>query len=64
MSAANDVLAKVSVIYDGVMLGRTDGALVRFTTPINANETEADAEARLQRLMGLAMGKLPRFLPL
>jgi exosortase D (VPLPA-CTERM-specific) len=60
----NDVLAKVSVIYDGVMLGRTDGALVRFTTPINANETEADAEARLQRLMGLAMGKLPRFLPL
>jgi exosortase D (VPLPA-CTERM-specific) len=60
----NDVLAKVSVIYDGITLGRTDGALVRFTTPINANETEADAEARLQRLMGLAMGKLPRFLPL
>ncbi|MBL4930085.1 VPLPA-CTERM-specific exosortase XrtD [Fuscibacter oryzae] len=60
----NDVLAKVSVIADGVMLGRTDGALVRFTTPINPNETEADAEARLQRLMGLAMAKLPRFLPI
>jgi exosortase D (VPLPA-CTERM-specific) len=60
----NDVLAKVSVIADGVMLGRTDGALVRFTTPINSNETEADAEARLQRLMGLAMAKLPRFLPI
>ncbi len=60
----NDVLAKVSVIADGVMLGRTDGALVRFTTPINTNETEADAEARLQRLMGLAMTRLPRFLPI
>ena len=60
----NDVLAKVSVIADGVMLGRTDGALVRFTTPINTNETEADAEARLLRLMAPAMAKLPRFLPL
>jgi len=60
----NDYLAKISVIVDGVTLGRTDGALVRFTTPINANETEADAEARLQRLMALAMAKLPRFLPI
>lgn len=60
----NDVLAKVSVIADGVMLGRTDGALVRFTTPINTNETEAEAEARLLRLMAPVMAKLPRFLPL
>ena len=60
----NDVLAKGSVIVDGVLKGRTDGALVRFTTPINTNETEAAAEARLLRLMRLGLRDLPRFVPL
>lgn len=60
----NDVRAKISVVIDGVTMGRTDGALVRFTTPINTNETEADAEARLLRLMREALDDLPRFVPL
>ncbi len=60
----NDYMAKASVIVDGVMRGRTDGALVRFTTPINTNETEADAEARLMRLLPGALERLPRFVPL
>jgi exosortase D (VPLPA-CTERM-specific) len=60
----NDFLAKGSVIVDGVLRGRTDGALVRFTTPIGYNEPESDAEARLLRLMTLALKDLPRFVPL
>jgi hypothetical protein len=51
------------VVWDSLTIGRTDGALVRFVTPIGPNETEADAEARMQRFMVEALGKLPRFIP-
>ena len=60
----NDVVAKASVIWDGIALDRTDGALVRYVTPINPNESEADADARLQRLMQKSLPTLPRFIPL
>lgn len=60
----NDVLAKASVIWDGISLGRTDGALVRYVTPIGTNEQETDADARIQRLMQQNMKSLPRFVPL
>lgn len=60
----NDFIAKGSVILDGITMGRTDGALVRFTTPIGTNETEAAAEARLMRLMERTLKDLPRYIPL
>ena len=47
----NDFSAKLSVLEDSLTRGRTDGALVRFVTPIDERETEAEAEARLQALM-------------
>ncbi len=59
----NDYLAKGSVVWDSLTIGRTDGALVRFVTPIGPRETEAEAEARMQRFMALALGRLPRFVP-
>jgi EpsI family protein len=59
----NDYLAKASVVWDSLTIGRTDGALVRFVTAIGPNETEADAEARMQRFMAEALKKLPRFIP-
>jgi exosortase D (VPLPA-CTERM-specific) len=59
----NDYLVKASVVWDSLTRGRSDGALVRFVTPITPNETEADADARIQRLMRLALPPLPRFLP-
>lgn len=43
--------------------GRSDGALVRLTTPIRVGETEADAEARLQVLLKAADGPLAQALP-
>ena len=59
----NDYLVKASVVWDSLTRGRADGALVRFVTPISGGETEADADARMQRLMKLALVPLPRFLP-
>ncbi len=60
---SNDVHAKLSVLHDSLTLGRTDGALVRYVTPISANETEADAEARLLEFMRHSLPSLPRFVP-
>ena len=59
----NDFAAKMSVVYDGFTIGRTDGALVRFVTPIGRDETDADAAARIERMMGEVLPRLPRFLP-
>lgn len=59
----NDYLAKVSVVYDSLTMGRTDGAMVRFVTPITPGETEADADARMQRFMAVLLVKLPKFIP-
>lgn len=59
----NDYLAKASVFYDSLTIGRTDGALVRFVTAIGEHETEAHAEARMLRFMEQSLPKLPRFVP-
>ena len=59
----NDFAAKMSVVYDGFTIGRTDGALVRFVTPIGRDETDAEAAARIERMMGEVLPRLPRFLP-
>ncbi|MEX0280714.1 MAG: VPLPA-CTERM-specific exosortase XrtD [Arenibacterium sp.] len=59
----NDFTAKMSVVYDSLAKGRTDGAMVRFITAIREDETEADADARLQRFMALSLDDLPRFVP-
>ena len=59
----NDYLAKINVVYDSLTIGRTDGAMVRFVTPINRGETETDADARLQGFMAELLPKLPRYIP-
>jgi exosortase D (VPLPA-CTERM-specific) len=59
----NDYAAKASVVDDSLMLGRTDGAIVRFVTPIGPDEADADADARLQAFMREALPHLPAFVP-
>ncbi|MFN3936603.1 MAG: VPLPA-CTERM-specific exosortase XrtD [Gemmobacter sp.] len=59
----NDYLAKATVVYDSVTRRRSDGAIVRFVTPLAPRETEAQAEERLQRFMAEVLPKLPRFIP-
>jgi exosortase D (VPLPA-CTERM-specific) len=59
----NDYAAKASVVYDSLTMGRADGAMVRFVTGIDRDETEAAADARIQRLMTELLPRLPRFVP-
>lgn len=59
----NDVVAKIDVVLDGFRINRTDGALVRFVTPIAYDESEADAEKRIEELMGEVLPQIPKFIP-
>ncbi|MEO0566869.1 MAG: VPLPA-CTERM-specific exosortase XrtD [Pseudomonadota bacterium] len=59
----NDFKAKIGVVVDSLTIGRTDGALVRYVTPIGEDETEAEADARLQGFLKESLEKLPRFVP-
>ena len=58
-----DFAAKFYLMVDGIATGRTDGALVRLTTLIAENETEADAEARLLDMLKSVEPNLARFIP-
>ncbi len=58
-----DFAAKLWLMVDGIKTGRTDGALVRLTTPIRPNETDAEAEARLNDVLIQVQGPLNRFIP-
>lgn len=59
-----DFAAKFWLMVDGVRSGRTDGALVRLTSPIARGEADADAEARLMEVLHAVQKPLPRFIPL
>lgn len=58
-----DVAAKFHLLMDGIRTGQTDGGIVRLTTPIGLDETEADAEARLIEMTREVIAPLPRFIP-
>ena len=58
-----DMAAKYWLLVDGIRTGRTDGALVRLTTPIERNETDAQADARLMDVLRETVHQLPRFIP-
>ena len=58
-----DFAAKYYLMLDGLRTGSTDGALVRLTTLIGPEETEAEAEARLQSVVRELIPPLPRFIP-
>lgn len=58
-----DFAAKMYLLVDGVTTGRKDGALVRLTTMILPEESDADAAARLDRMMTELLPVLPRYIP-
>lgn len=59
----SDWRAKLSVIADGVTRGRTDGALVRYVTPILQGEEVAEADARLTRFITSSLPRLRDYIP-
>ncbi len=58
-----DFAAKFWLMMDGISTGRTDGALVRLTTLITPDETDATAEARLFDMLKKVQPSLDRFIP-
>lgn len=61
--SANEYVAKFRTIWNAMSRGRTDGALVRLTTPVQPGETEAAADRRLQSFMSSVLKELPRYVP-
>ena len=57
-----DYAAKFWLLWDGVTIGRTDGAMVRLLTPIGRGESEAAAEARLSDVFLETIPLLPTYI--
>jgi EpsI family protein len=55
--------SKFYTILDSIQKGRTDAGLVRLVTPIEANEPESAADARLQAMLNDLFGDLGGFIP-
>jgi exosortase D (VPLPA-CTERM-specific) len=60
---ASDYVAKASLLRDGVLHGRTDGAIVRVITPLLPGQPERRADARLREVVDSVKASLPRFVP-
>ena len=58
-----DFAAKAALLRDGVLYGRTDGALGRVITAIGPRESVAEAEARIMSILPAMVEELPRFVP-
>jgi EpsI family protein len=62
-SIANEYLAKAYLVVDAIRLNRTDGALVRVITPIDAGNDTSAAKARVEAFTAQLTPMLPRFIP-
>ena len=60
---ANEYWMKWFLLVDSLSINRTDGSLVRITTPIGSNESEAAADARLQEFISDMDPVLRDFVP-
>ena len=63
MKIANEYVSKMYLLRDAMFKNRTDGALVRLTTPIYPTENEADADKRLQEFTRILLPSLSGYLP-
>lgn len=59
----NEYLIKWYLFQDGLMLNRSDGALLRLTTPILAEDGEQEADRRLRDFHTEIAKRLPPFVP-
>jgi EpsI family protein len=62
-SVANEYLARVYLVTDAMRLNRTDGALIRVTTPIDSGEDTSAARARAEAFTAQLAPMLHRFVP-
>ena len=60
---ANEYWMKWYLMVDALVRNRSDGALVRVTTPVGAMESAGNADQRLIDFVRLAVPKLPAYIP-
>jgi EpsI family protein len=60
---ANEYIKKWMLFKDALFLNRTDGSLIRVTTPVMSDETLADADQRAQEFIRISRNKLSQLLP-
>ena len=63
MKIANEYVSKLYLLRDAMFRNRTDGALVRLTTPVYPGEKESDADVRLQEFTKMVVPGLNGYLP-
>ena len=63
MKIANEYWSKLYLLRDAMFKNRTDGALVRLTTPVYPGESESNAEKRLQGFTKIIVPRLASYLP-
>jgi EpsI family protein len=62
-SVASEYMAKLYLVADAMRLNRSDGALVRVTTPVLPGESIAQAETRAEAFTAQLLPALPPFIP-
>jgi EpsI family protein len=62
-AVASEYWAKFYLVADSIRLNRSDGSLVRLTTPMISGENEAAADQRLLALAGYIVPQLDRYVP-
>jgi len=60
---ASEYWAKFYLVADAIRMNRSDGALVRFVTPILPGETVSDARSRVVELASLLSPRLKEHIP-
>lgn len=61
---ASEYWARYYMVSDSIRLHRTDGSMIRLVSPVMKDkESEADAQARLEKFAGQIAAELPRFVP-
>lgn len=63
MKISNEWASKLYLLRDAILKNRTDGALVRLTTPVFPGERESDADKRLQEFMQTVVPSFAGYLP-
>ena len=60
---ANEYIKKWMLFKDALFLNRTDGSLIRVTTPVMSDETMLDADRRAQAFIRASRDQLAELLP-
>lgn len=63
IAVANEYIKKWMLFKDALFLNRTDGSLIRVTTPVMSDESTMDADLRAQAFIRASREQLSQRLP-